>query len=133
LDQEVKESAQQDPLAQLLMTLPGVGPVVAMTFLAEVGDIRRFKPHRQLAAYVGMVPCLDSSAGKNRLGHNSKQGSAWLRSALVDSAQVVANSKGRRLNSARPLFFDGPATGADMAGQGNSAPRPVIAQRGAAR
>jgi transposase len=101
LDQEVKESAQQDPLPQLLTTLPGVGPVVAMTFLAEVGDISRFKTHRQLAAYVGMVPCLDSSAGKNRLGHISKQGSAWLRSALVEAAQVVANLKGRRLN----LYF----------------------------
>ena len=101
LDQEVKESAQRNPQAQLLMTLPGVGPVVAMTFLAEVGDISRFKTHRQLAAYVGMVPCLDSSAGKNRLGHISKQGSAWLRSALVEAAQVVANLKGRRLN----LYF----------------------------
>jgi transposase len=98
LDREVKERALEDPQAQLLMTLPGVGPVVAMTFLAEVGDIRRFKTHRQLAAYVGMVPCLDSTAGKNRLGHITKQGSAWLRSALVESAQVVANLKGRRLN-----------------------------------
>jgi transposase len=101
LDLEVKERAQADPQAQLLMSLPGVGPVVAMTFLAEVGDIRRFKTHRQLAAYVGLIPCLDSSAGKNRLGHISKQGSAWLRSALVESAQVVANLKGRRLN----LYF----------------------------
>lgn len=101
LDREVKEKAQEDPQAQLLMTLPGVGPVVAMTFLAEVGDIRRFKSHRQLAAYAGMIPSLDSSAGKNRLGHISKQGSAWLRSALVESAQVVANLKGRRLN----LYF----------------------------
>lgn len=101
LDREVKELAGQDPQAQLLMTLPGVGPVVAMTFLAEVGDIKRFKSHRQLAAYAGMIPSLDSSAGKNRLGHITKQGSTWLRSALVESAQVVANLKGRRLN----LYF----------------------------
>lgn len=101
LDQEVKERARQDPQARLLMSLPGVGPVVAMTFLAEVGDIRRFKSHRQLAAYAGMVPSLDSSAGKHRLGHIGKQGSAWLRSALVESAQVVAKLKGGRLN----LYF----------------------------
>lgn len=78
------------------MSLPGAGPVVAMTFLAEMGDIRRFKSHRQLAAYVGMIPTLDSSAGKNRWGQISRQGSAWLR-----SAQVVAKLKGRRLN----LYF----------------------------
>lgn len=101
LDQEIKQRAQQDPQAQLLMSLPGVGPVVALTILAEVGDISRFPSHRQLAAYAGLVSSLDSSAGKDRLGRITKQGSPWLRTALVEAAQCVARMKNRRLN----LFF----------------------------
>ena len=75
------------------MSLPGVGPVVALTLLAEIGEISRFKSHRQLASYAGMVPSLHSTAGKNRLGRISKEGSTWMRWALVDAAQPVGRSK----------------------------------------
>ena len=98
LDEEVKQRSAQDSQAQLLMSIPGIGPVVALTFLAEVGDISRFRSHRQLASYVGIVPSLDSSAGKNKHGHITKQGSPWLRSALVEAAQAVSAMKGRRLS-----------------------------------
>lgn len=80
------------------MSLPGVGPVVALTLLAEIGDISRFKSHRQLASYAGLVPSLHSSAGKDHLSRISKQGSVWMRWALVEAAQSVAGSKKTRLS-----------------------------------
>jgi len=98
LDKEVRQRAKEDEQARLLMSLPGVGPVGALTLLAEIGDISRFKSHRQLASYAGLVPSLRSSAGKDRLGRISKEGSAWMRWALVEAAQAVARSKKSRLN-----------------------------------
>jgi len=97
LDKEIRQRAKDDEQARLLMSLPGVGPVVALTLLAEIGDISRFKSHRQLAAYAGLVPSLHSSAGKDRLGRISKEGSTWMRWALVEAAQSVARSKKSRL------------------------------------
>ena len=101
LDQKVRERAKDNPQAQLLMSLPGVGPVVALTLLAEIGDISRFPSHRQLASYAGIVSSLNSSAGKDRLGKITKEGSPWMRWALVESAHCVARMKKTRLN----LYF----------------------------
>lgn len=101
LDGEVKKRALSNEKAKLLMSLPGVGPVVAMTILAEVGEISRFKGHRQLASYAGLIPSSRSSAGVERHGRMSKKGSKWLRNALIEAAHTVARLKGRRLN----LYF----------------------------
>ena len=101
LDREIKKRAGEDERARLLMSLPGVGPVVALTILAEVGEISRFKGHRQLASYAGLIPSSRSSAGVERHGRMSKKGSKWLRNALVEAAHTVARLKGRRLN----LYF----------------------------
>jgi transposase len=90
LTHQVRMWSKKDRRAELLMTLPGVGPIVAMTILAEIGEISRFKTHRKLASYAGLVPCLDSTGGKHRLGRITKQGSPWLRTALVEAAQSVA-------------------------------------------
>ena len=100
-DAKVKQCAAENDQAKLLMSIPGIGPIGAMTILAEIGDVSRFKSHRQLASYAGLVPSLDSSAGKHRLGSITKQGSPWLRRSLVESAQVVGRLKGKRLN----LYF----------------------------
>lgn len=97
----MRKAAQDDQRAKLLMSIPGIGPVVAMTLLAEIGDISRFRGQRQLASYAGLVPSLHSSGGRDRLGRITKQGSKWMRSALVEAAQTVARLKNRRLN----LFF----------------------------
>ncbi|MBW1712820.1 MAG: IS110 family transposase, partial [Deltaproteobacteria bacterium] len=98
LEREIKKMATGDERARLLMTLPGVGVVVALTILAEVGEISRFKGHRQLASYAGLIPSSRSSAGVVRHGRMSKRGSTWLRDALIEAAHTVARLKGRRLN-----------------------------------
>src|SRR5437667_7092405 len=55
-----------------------------------IGTPTRFQRGKQIGTYVGMIPCEDSSAGKQRLGHISKQGSSLLRFLLVEAAQAAA-------------------------------------------
>jgi len=101
LTKHIRELAQKDPMAQLLMTIPGIGPLTAMFIKAEIEDISRFPSYRNLSSYAGLVPCLDASADKSKTGRITKQGSPYLRSALVEAAQVIPRMKKTRLN----VFF----------------------------
>jgi transposase len=62
--------------ARRLLTVPGVNLICAATFLAAIGEIRRFRGSRQLVAYLGLDPRVrQSGAAPARTGHISKQGS----------------------------------------------------------
>ena len=81
------------PGVQLLRTIPGVGARTAETIVACIDDPRRFARPSQAAAYFGLVPCQDASAGTNRLGHITKQGPGTARKYLVQAAwQAVRRS-----------------------------------------
>jgi transposase len=95
LTKQIKQTADSDPRAQLLMTIPGVGPITAMFIAAEIEDVGRFKSYRHLASYAGLVPRLDASADKQRMGRITKQGSPYLRTALVEAAQATTRTKSR--------------------------------------
>ena len=101
LTKRIGRLAKKDPMAQLLMTIPGIGPLTAMYIKAEIEDISRFPSYRNLASYAGLVPCLDASADKSRTGRITKQGSPYLRTALVEAAQIIPRMKKTRLN----VFF----------------------------
>ena len=73
-----------------LMTHPGVGPITALAYVLIIGTPTRFPRGKQIGTYVGMIPCEDSSAHKQRLGHITKQGSSLLRFLLVEAAQAAA-------------------------------------------
>jgi transposase len=79
LDREVAKQAQQRPLAQRLMTHPGVGPLTALATEVFLGDPRRFADGKAVASYVGMIPSERSSGKRQRGGRLSKQGNALLR------------------------------------------------------
>jgi len=78
--------AAQHPGVQLLMTIPGVGPRTAEAFVAHVDDPRRFTRISRIGSYFGLVPCQDSSADVQRLGHITKQGPAVARKLLTEAA-----------------------------------------------
>jgi len=101
LTKTVRALAKQNHTAQLLMTIPGIGPITAMFIVAEVDDISRFRSYRNLASYAGLVPSLDASAGKEKMGRITKQGSRYLRTALVEAAQAAARMQNCRLR----VFF----------------------------
>ena len=99
LTKRIRHLADKDPMAQLLMTIPGIGPLTAMFIIAEIEDISRFPSHRNLASSAGLVPSLDASADKSRTWRITKQGSPYLRTALVEAAQVTpTRMKKSRLN-----------------------------------
>jgi len=85
-DAEVKDRAAADPIAGALAGMTGLGPVLALTIRAEVGDIRRFANGPALASYAGLVPRVDRSADRAYHGRITKDGSPWLRWALVEAA-----------------------------------------------
>ena len=87
LDKEVKQQCKDSE--KLLMTVPGIGPVTALTFTAEIGDPKRFKNSRQVGAYLGMTPRQYSSGETEKMGRISKTGPATLRSLLVEAGLVV--------------------------------------------
>ena len=86
-DAEVRQRAARDPIAIALADLVGVGPVLALTIRAEIGDIGRFTRGSALACYAGLVPRVDSSADRVYRGRITRDGSPWLRWALVEMAR----------------------------------------------
>jgi len=90
LNQAIEQEAERWPDVQRLQTHPGVGPITALAFVLVLGTPDRFRCGKQVASYVGLIPCEDSSADSWRLGHISKQGNALLRHLLGQAAQSVA-------------------------------------------
>jgi len=85
-DATVRTRAAADPIACGLDAMVGVGPVLALTLRAEIGDIHRFAGGPALASYAGLVPRVDASADRYWSGRITREGSPWLRFALVEVA-----------------------------------------------
>lgn len=88
----VEKQVEQYPEAQRLMTHPGVGPLTALAYVLIIGSPERFRCGKQIGSYLGLIPCEDSSAGRQRLGHISKQGNSLLRFLLLEAAQAAVRS-----------------------------------------
>lgn len=92
LDQAIEQLAKTDRYRvahRELRKLPGVGRLVAMTFLTEMGDLTRFHNRREIAAYLGLCPSShESGETNNRKGRITRQGSARLRKVLCQGAWV---------------------------------------------
>jgi transposase len=82
----VRRRALADEIAVALDRLVGIGPILALTIRAEVGAITRFATGAELASYAGLVPRVDSSADRYHTGRITREGSPWLRWALVEAA-----------------------------------------------
>lgn len=88
-DRRIRTSARATEAGRRLMTIPGVGPLLARALVATVADPKGFKTGRNLAAWIGLVPKQNSSGGKERLGGITKQGDRYLRQLLVVGALAV--------------------------------------------
>lgn len=89
LDQEVRRQAHQDKQVQRLMTIPGVGPITALAYKAEIFDASRFHKSKAVGAYLGLTPTQYSSGEIQKQGRVSKCGSGQLRTLLVEAAIVL--------------------------------------------
>ena len=91
----VAKQALNSPDARHLLTVPGVNVICAGTFLAAIGDIRRFATSRQLVGYLGLDPRVrQSGSAPAKSGRISKQGSPQARWALVEAAWSVVQQPG---------------------------------------
>jgi transposase len=92
-DRPAARASRLAPALELLMTIPGIGRRSAEVVVAEIGsDMGRFATAHKLAAWAGMCPGNDASAGKRRSGR-TRHGDRWLRVALVQAAWAVSRSK----------------------------------------
>ena len=99
-------SRLEDPDVQRLQGIPGVGPVVALTTLAALGDPRRFRDSRRAAAYTGLIPSERSSAGHQRRGHITKEGPSELRRVWIQAAHAALRMRNHPLKAwAQKLIY----------------------------
>ncbi len=87
VQRRLERLSKQMPEAQALMTIPGIGVLTATALVSFVGDVRRFRSGRQLAAYLGLTPREFSSGTKRRLGRITKRGNSYVRMLLVHGAR----------------------------------------------
>src|SRR5581483_209661 len=89
LDKIIVKITKDDPVVKRLTTMPGVGPITALTFKMEIDDPHRFKKSRSVGAYIGVTPTQYSSGETHRQGKISKCGSSELRYLLAEGATTV--------------------------------------------
>jgi transposase len=96
-DAEGRVSKECDaiPGAWLLKSIPGVGPISALTIYAEIGEIGRFSASGQLVSFAGLAPRVRSSGGKTWTGPITKQGPSALRWVLIEATLIAIRKPGR--------------------------------------
>jgi transposase len=85
-ERELRRLGADHRYVPLLLTVPGIGWVLAYTIAAEIGDIGRFPSPRKLAGYTGLCPRVYQSGQSDRRGPLAKHGPKYLRWALVEAA-----------------------------------------------
>ena len=99
LEDRIKSVAKADPAMRRLSAIPGVGFLTAHAVVAAIGEGRQFTSARDFAAWAGMTPREDSSAGKRRTKGVSRQGESRLRKLFALGAVTLmrnARSRGAR-------------------------------------
>jgi transposase len=98
-DASLATQAEASAVVQRLQTLPGIGPVTALAFVAALDDIKRFPDAHQVQAYLGLVPSEYSSGERQRRGRITKRGDARMRWLLVEAGGRVLRSTNLQLTA----------------------------------
>jgi transposase len=88
-DRTIRRLAKKDEAARRLMTVPGVGPVVALAYIAVIDDPQRFPHSRDVGAYLGLTPKRYQSGEVDQAGRISKCGDGFARTCLYEAAGVL--------------------------------------------
>src|SRR5918993_5187090 len=101
LEKRLRDQARGDQRARLLMSAPGVGVIVALTFAAAVDDPGRFRSSKAVGAHFGLAPRKYQSGETDVTGRISKTGDGGVRTALYEAANVILTppEKGSALKS----------------------------------
>jgi transposase len=96
LDAELKELAGRSEVAWRLMSVPGVGPITVMAFIAAIEDVKRFRRTRDIGAYLGLTEKRYQSADTDIRMGISKQGDSMARHYLYEAANVMLTTVKKR-------------------------------------
>ncbi len=89
LDRRLLDAARADPVVQTLMTAPGVGPIVALTFRNAIDDPSRFRCSKDVGPWLGLTPSRYQSGRIDRSGNITKAGDTSVRTALYEAATTL--------------------------------------------
>lgn len=95
IDTELFEVVDKNEDAQLLTSVPGLGPYAALLVVSEIGDINRFPSAKRLCSYAGLVPRVYQSGNKIRRGKITKQGNKWLRWIIIQATHHAVKKEGK--------------------------------------
>ena len=100
-ERRVRTAARHDERTRLLMTTPGVGPIISLTFFAAIDDPARFEQSKTVGAHYGMTPKKYQSGETEYTGRLSKAGDKSVRTALYQAAHIILTKpvKGSKLKS----------------------------------
>jgi transposase len=101
---QIRYLSREDTYAKkcsILVGIPGIGLIGAMTLLTEIVDINRFKSRDEFCSYLGLTPNEQSSGDKRRIGHMTKRCNHRLRTILVEGAWTAV-----RKDPALMLYFE---------------------------
>jgi transposase len=100
----LSEYERKDARAARLKTIPRVGRIAALTFIAAVDDVHRFPSSRKLVGYSGLAPTVRSSGERTEYGSISREGRRELRAVWVQIAHLVAIDTTRATGPLRAWF-----------------------------
>jgi transposase len=92
-DEELEQLATHDPVCKRLMSVPGVGVVTSMRFVAAIDDVSRFPNAHAIQGYLGLTPGENSSSERQQRTGITKAGPAAVRRALVQAAWSLRRSR----------------------------------------
>jgi transposase len=99
IEKHIREVVKENPMMQLIKSLPGVGDILAIVIGLEIGDVERFASAEHLASYAGTVPRVSSSGGKTHYGRVRPDVNHYLKWAYIEAASCIALQQKR--NSGR--------------------------------
>ncbi len=97
----LEKRAAHDPVCKLLMSIPGVGALTALSYKTAIGDPGRFSRVADVGAYLGLTPRKYQSGEVDRNGGISKQGNRQTRSLLYEAASCLLSRYGTETSMAR--------------------------------
>ena len=98
LERRLRDLAKQDAACRLMMTMPGVGPLVALTAKSAIDAPERFGSSKEVGPWVGLTPARRQSGEMDVVGSITRAGDAGLRCALCQAATVM-------MHHARPSWL----------------------------
>jgi transposase len=92
-DRAVQEVAHGEPVCRLLMTMPGVGPVTALSFVSAIDEVTRFESASRVTSYLGLVPGERTTGFKTRRTAMTKAGPSRVRWTLTQAAWTLVRTQ----------------------------------------